>query len=185
MPTLMEPTDLRTMEERLRFLARNRYRIPVERARDVLQEALATFLEVRHRYENEDEHARILVGIFRNKCREYIDRAVRQQKKDKKLKEALVREAQAVSAVPPETTHAGGLLDELVERENGGAILEAINDLRPEAREMFRLIIQEEYSREDLIRHYEVNKNTLDSRLRTYRIELMRQLERRGIRLKK
>lgn len=67
MPTLMEPTDLRTMEERLRFLGRKWYGIPVERGRDVLQEALTTFLEVRHRYENEGEHPRILVGIFRNK----------------------------------------------------------------------------------------------------------------------
>jgi DNA-directed RNA polymerase specialized sigma24 family protein len=48
---------------------------------------------------------------------------------------------------------------------------------------MFRLIVDEGLSRQDLIRLYGLNANTLDSRLRAYREELREILGRRGVRI--
>ena len=54
-------------------------------------------------------------------------------------------------------------------------------DLRPEAREMFRLLVKEEVGRKGLIEHYGLNKNTLDTRLHVFRRELKNLLRKRGL----
>jgi len=135
---------------------------------------------VAHRYPRQDEHRVILVGIFRNKCREHIAQSVRITRALNGLR-AAAQSGEADVGVLAGASPEEGVLHDLVSSESGRLILEAFRELRPKAREMFRLIVDEGYSRQDLIEHYQLNKNTLDSRLRAYREELREILGQRGI----
>ena len=167
------------LDDRLIYFARRWYGLTPSVAEDLVQSALLTMLEVRGRYP-EAEHPHVLLGIFRNKCREHIDRRVRAARRLRTLQAAVHEGSDAPPAVSVDAKAEEGVLDELVQRENGGLILEALAELRPKAREMFRLI-EEGVSREELSRRYGLNKNTLDSRLHTYRKELRTLLARRGV----
>ena len=169
------------LRERLLYLGWRRYRIPQDVSEDLIQSALVTYIEVRDRYPNQDEHPRILVGIFRNKCREHIDRHVRAERKRKALYSSLLSGSAGTTAVATSPSGEDGVVDEIVRREEECLILEALSELRPKAREMFRLIVDEGATRKDLIERFGLNKNTLDSRLHTYRKELRVLLARRGI----
>lgn len=181
MDRALEKAVTARLQERLLYLGWRRYRIPRDVGEDVFQAALVTFIEVRGRYPNQDEHSRILVGIFRNKCREHIDRHVRQEKKRRALHDSVRRGDAGTSILSPNATPEDGVVDELMRREEECLILEALSELRPKAREMFRLIVEEGATRKELIERYGLNKNTLDSRLHTYRKELRALLQRRGI----
>jgi DNA-directed RNA polymerase specialized sigma24 family protein len=146
-----------------------------------VQSSLLTFLEVRGRYPRADEHAKILVGIFRNKCREHIERSVRSARGIQSLRAAAETKGGAVVADASRARIEIGVLHDLVHREEGGRILEALAHLRPQAREMFRLITEEGLSRRELMERFGLNANTLDSRLHTYRREFRQALERRGV----
>lgn len=183
MDRALEQTVTARLQERLLYLGWRRYRIPRDLAEDLFQAALLTYLQVRDRYPNLDEHPRILVGIFRNKCREHIDRHVRQEKKRRALHDSVRRGDAGTSVVAPNPSADDGVVEEIVRREEESLILEALSALRPKAREMFRLIVEEGASRKELIERYGLNKNTLDSRLHTYRKELRKLLEQRGIRV--
>lgn len=165
---------------RLIYLAWRRYRIPRETAEDLVQNALATFLEVRDRYVRVEEHPRVLTGVFRNKCREYIDSRVREQRKFRELACSADARREIPSVAPEGERAAYGVLDQIVKGEEAAIILEALAELRPEAREMFELIVEDGASRKDLIERYGLNKNTLDSRLHVYRRELRALLAQRG-----
>jgi RNA polymerase sigma factor (sigma-70 family) len=175
---VLEGTATGRLVSSLVYLARARFRIRAESSEDLVQSAILTFLEVRHRYPREDEHARILVGIFRNKCREHIERTVRSARGLEAVRAA------ADSKRGPSDSRAtldDGVLRDLVHREEGGRILEALAHLRPQAREMFRLITEEGLTRRELMRRFGLNANTLDSRLHTYRRELREALAKRGV----
>jgi RNA polymerase sigma factor (sigma-70 family) len=167
------------LKSSLLYLARRKFRISRDAAEDLVQSALLTYLEVRHRYPRSEEHARILVGIFRNKCREHIERCVRTARGMHALRSTLATKADRVAAARPESTMAGGVLGEIVQHEDGRRILRALSQLRPQASEMFRLITEEGVSRRELMRRYGLNANTLDSRLHAYRKELRALLDRR------
>ncbi len=171
-------------KERLLYLARRQYRIPADAAEDIVQAAMLTFLQVRERYPREEEHTRILVGIFKNKCREHINADVRRKRGMLVLRAALEAGDAARSPVarsaPSQDT---GVLADLVNQEDGSIILRALGELRAPAREMFRLIIEEGATRTDLVRRLGLNKNTLDSRLHTYRRELRTVLEQLGVKI--
>lgn len=173
-----DPTGIREVERKLHFIARQRYRIPRQEADDLIQATIHTFLEVRNRYPRPEEHAPIIVGIFRNKCREHIERAVRGTRRLDELK----REIQAGTADLPTIRAAregeGGIIEDLIRREEAERILRALALLRPEAREMFRLITEFGFSRKQLIEHFGLNPATLDSRLHSYRNELKKELQR-------
>ncbi len=160
------------LETTLLYLARRKYRIAKDVAADLVQASLLTFLEVKGRYPRSEEHPRIVVGIFRNKCREHIERSVRATRGLNSLKASAESTRAEIPAVRGESTMRGGVLGEIVEREDGRRILEALASLRPQAREMFRLIAEEGVTRKDLMDRLKLNKNTLDSRLHTYRKEL-------------
>lgn len=177
---LLEKGETARLETSLVYLARHKYRIARDQAVDLVQSTLLTFLEVRHRYPKSEEHVRILVGIFRNKCREHIERSVRTTKGLASIRSTAENGIADVSSVRTESTGGGGILDEIVRREDGRLILEALATLRPEAREMLRLIAEEGVSRKELMRRLGLNANTLDSRLHTYRKELKELLKRRG-----
>ncbi len=178
---LMNGQDRDAFEARLMYLAWRWYRIPSDVAEDVLQSALLTYLEVRDRYEDEKEHPVIMVGIFRNKCREYIAQSTRNAKGMRTLQEAAQGDSGQLSSVRPEGTPEDGVLHRLVEQEDGNIILRALSELRPKAREMLRLIAEEGVTRQELIERYGLNKNTLDSRLHAYRKELRNLLRRKGV----
>ena len=179
-PVLGEAVTAR-LRERLLYLGWRRYRIPKDVSEDLVQATLVTYIEVRDRYPNRDEHPRILVGIFRNKCREHIDSHVRAERKRRLLHDSVRRGEVGASILAANPTDETGIVDEIVRREDENLILSALAQLRPQAREMFRLIIDEGATRQDLIERYGLNKNTLDSRLHTYRRELRKFLEQRGI----
>jgi len=168
---------------RLLYLAWRWYRIPRDAAEDIAQSAILTYLQIADRYPATDEHPVILVGIFRNKCREHIAGSVRSQRQLRALRTAAESGKAEVAVVPSGTTDEDGVLSDLVQGEDGRLILEALAALQPKAREMFRLIIEEDYSRQELIEHYGINKNTLDSRLHAYRNQLREILADRGVQI--
>lgn len=175
-----DPTWIREVERKLHFIARERYRIRHQEAVDLIQSTIETFLQVRERYRRAEEHPRIVVGIFRNKCREHIERAVRSGRRVEELR----REIEAGTADLPRIREArrgeGGLIDDMIRREQSAQILNALAALRPEARELFRLITEEGLTRKQLIARLGLNPATFDSRLHTYRKELKRLLEERN-----
>jgi len=169
---LSDTDTFRKIHEKLVYLAWHKYRIRRDFSEDIIQIAITTYCEVKERYAGEENQYGILLGIFNKKCLEHIDRSVREKRKfDKYLRRPEVH--QANPWLDPEGNGASqGILEDLVNREEGRLILSAISNLRPEAREMFRLLVEEEMGRQGLINHYGVNKNTLDSRLHVFRGEL-------------
>jgi RNA polymerase sigma factor (sigma-70 family) len=180
MDDLWDGAEATRLQDTLFYLACRQYRIPRQIAEDLVQAAFLTYLEVRDSYPNVDEHPRILVGIFRNKCREHIGRSVRQARSVRALRTAL-ETRMSVSSTSSADVAEKGLLDEMVNREDKFLILEALGELRPKARELFRLIAEEGVSRKELIQRYGLNKNTLDSRLHSFRREFRNLLARRGL----
>ena len=178
---LSNPSGMRKIREKLTFLAWRKFRIAEQDARDIFQASIATYFEVRHRYSEEENHTGILVGIFNNKCLEHIDRSVREAKKIRNY----VADPDALRDNPRlEPTGRGAAkstLDHVVRREDAEQILNALAELRPEAREMFHLLIEEEVGRQGLIEQYGLNKNTLDTRLHVFRKELRSLLKKRGV----
>jgi DNA-directed RNA polymerase specialized sigma24 family protein len=160
------------IREKLVYLAWHKYRIRRDFSEDIIQIAITTYCEVRGRYSGESNQYGILLGIFNKKCLEHIDRSVRERRR---LEKYLTRpdNTRGNPWLDPEGNGASrGVLDDLVHREEGRLILSAIADLRPEAKEMFRLLVDEEMGRQGLLSHYGLNKNTLDSRLHVFRTEL-------------
>jgi RNA polymerase sigma factor (sigma-70 family) len=166
--------ELARFKSSLMYLARRRYRLSRDVAEDLVQASLLTFVEVRHRYANEAEHPQILVGIFRNKCREHIGHSVRT---NRVLGRALPLHSETLVRSTRDSSGAG-LLDDLVTKEQSHSILYALQNLRPQSREMFRLITEEGLSRKQLMERFGLNANTLDSRLHSYRLELKKLLDR-------
>jgi DNA-directed RNA polymerase specialized sigma24 family protein len=166
---------------RLTNLAWRRYRIPATEAEDVAQTAIATYCEVRARYENETNQVGILYGIFRKKCLEFIDRSVRELRR---LRECC-RTPDAARVNPRLDPEGHGstrpVLEDLIKREDVAIILAALDELRPEAAEMLRLLLAEDVGRQGLLERYDINPNTLDWRLHTYRNEFRKLLRRKGV----
>jgi RNA polymerase sigma factor (sigma-70 family) len=165
------------------YLARRQFRLSRDVAEDLVQAALVTYLEVRHRYPRTEEHLRILVGIFRNKCREHIGRSVRAARDLNRLRRIATVPGTPIPGTRTEQVLEEGVLSELVNREDGRAILQALARLRPQAREMFRLIAEDGLGRKELMSRFGLNANTLDSRLHTYRGELRKFLLERGVKV--
>ena len=183
MPAGLQGEDRVALESRLLYLAWRWYRITSGEAEDILQAALLAYLQVKDRYEKPEEHTVILVGIFRTKCREHLAKLARASRGLRALKQAARAGEADIPVIPPASSSEAGVLAEMVDDEDGRLILEALAQLRPKAREMFELIIDKGASRQDLIEHYGINKNTLDSRLRAYRTELRDILRSRGVRI--
>jgi DNA-directed RNA polymerase specialized sigma24 family protein len=178
---LADVETFRKIREKLAYLAWHKYRIRRDFSEDIIQTAIATYCEVRARYAGEENQYGILLGIFNKKCLEHIDRSVREKRK----LERYLSKSDHVRGNPwldPEGNGASqGVLDDLIHREEGRLILSAISNLRPEAKEMFRLLADEEMGRQGLIDHYGLNKNTLDSRLHVFRGELRSQLRKMDV----
>jgi RNA polymerase sigma factor (sigma-70 family) len=180
MDGVLEKGETARLHTSLVYLARRQYRIARDIAEDLVQAAMVTWLEVKHRYPRAEEHLRILVGIFRNKCREHIGRSVRTARGMESLRSNAISGGPAAATLRAAPATEDGVLSDIVNREDGRLILEALGNLRPQAREMFRLIAEEGLSRKELMERFSLNANTLDSRLHTYRRELRAILDRQG-----
>ena len=180
---LSDPLGFERIHRKLVFLAWCRFRIRRADAEDIAQNAVASYCEVRGRYQDQANHHAILIGIFRKKCLEFIERETRE--KEGRLR--LQRLGSADNPGPmntPDTLRGPALepvVDEIIRRENGKKIQEALGELRPQARELFELLLEEGVGRKGLIDRYGLNKNTLDSRLRTARGEFRRILQSKGV----
>lgn len=178
---LEDPASIERLRGRLVQIAWFRYRIPEAEAADVTQTAFASYLEVRHRYPVPGEHGAILVGIFRKKCLEHIARSVREQRRLKRYCESPDAARQNPWIRPVRAAQAPSVLDELTTRETGRQILDAIARLRPGPRRIASLIAYEGCARQDLLQRFDLNPNTLDSRLHTCRTQLRGLLRKAGV----
>jgi RNA polymerase sigma factor (sigma-70 family) len=178
---LGDSQGLETLAEKLRQLARFRYRIRPADADDVVQTTFATYLEVRHRYADAADQKAILVGIFRKKCLEYIDRSVREQRRLQRYCSTADAARENPWIKPSAPGRAPSVLEDLTHAEDRREILEVLDSLRPASRSLVDMMVHGNMGRAELIAHLGLNKNTLDSRLRTCRIELSNLLRRRAI----
>src|SRR5262245_43770469 len=80
MDRVLETAQAVGLRRTLLYLAKRRFRFSRDVSQDLVQSSIVTYLEVRDRYPRSEEHLRILVGIFRNKCREQVGRSVRAAK---------------------------------------------------------------------------------------------------------
>jgi RNA polymerase sigma factor (sigma-70 family) len=180
-PVLGDSRSVREIGSKLIQLAWFRFRIPAIEAEDVLQNTFAAYLEVRERYAVLAEHRAILVGIFRKKCLEHIERSVREKRR-------LRRYCSTADAVrenpwlrPMSAARVSSVLDDLVRKETRGRILEAIAELQPRSRTLAALIGRKGLGRRELIELFDLNKNTFDSRLHACRTQLRKLLRQRDV----
>jgi RNA polymerase sigma factor (sigma-70 family) len=177
-------TERRAFEkarQRLVYLAWRKYGIAAEDAEDIVQNAVTTYCEVRSRYAEEENQYAILTGIFYKKCLEFIDRSTRDQRQFQSYCHMADAQRECRYLTPEDRRRNGSVLAELVQQEDGQLILSALAEIRPQARELFRLMIEEEFERREMIRHFGVNKNTYDTRLRAARKELRELLSSKGV----
>ncbi len=175
-----EPAAVSELREKLVTIARYKYGLQRTDAQDAFQDAVLTWMEVAERYSGEQEPLRVFLGVFHKKCLELIDRHSRERRKLQKpgkLPEAPNgrRLGSALCGSEPST------LATIVQREEGQQILQALSHLSPEAREVFRLLAEEDVPRQELIELLNLNANTVDSRLRKFRKELRNVLKKLGV----
>lgn len=168
------------VRRRLILIAGFKYRIRECDAEDIAQTAIAAYCEHRLRYQDQLNQMGILIGIFQNKCLEFLEQSTRTVQRLRQMAEEGV--ANGDSPFRPER---GGtsrpVIDQVIRKEDADRISDAIRSLRPEARELFELLLDEDIGRRGLIRQLRLKPNTLDSRLRTARLELRCLLESRGV----
>jgi RNA polymerase sigma factor (sigma-70 family) len=177
----VEPHELEALRGKLIYLAWHSYRIHATDADDVVQASFATYFEIRDRYPRTEDHSAILIGVFRNKCREHIDRVIREQRRHSEYIRKLA--PTTASSVSGPESPGTSVLEDLVREEEGRLILEALSNLRPDARAAFEALLDEDVGRKGLIDRLGLNKNTLDSRLHVYRSELRKLLRQKGLSL--
>ncbi len=73
------------------------------------------------------------------------------------------------------------MIEQVIRREDGNKITDAIRELKPQARELFELLLEEDVGRRGLMERFRVRPNTIDSRLRSARLELRELLKAKGI----
>ncbi len=172
---------------KLVLMAWLRYRVPRAEAEDVAQTAVATYLEVRHRYVDQPNQHAILIGIFRKKCLEFIDGSARERRKLRSYGRRIETRRRRDRLDPRVAKNGRALrkpqpvLEHIIHEEDVDLILGALGEMRPEARDMLTVLIRGENGRKGLIEKYDLNENTLDSRLRVYRKELRQILLQRGV----
>jgi RNA polymerase sigma factor (sigma-70 family) len=169
------------VQRKLVYLAWRKYRIGATDAEDIFQNAVATYYEIKDRFDKSDNETAILVGIFYKKCLEHLDARKRESRRIKSITKNLQESGSSAWFTPENVKENRSILGELIRREDGRRILSAMASLKPESQEMFRLMVEEELGRQEMIRHFGVNKNTYDTRLRAARLELKDALQKKGV----
>ena len=179
--TFSDARSAERLRRQLLQLARARYGIAPDSAEDVVQNALTSYLEVRHRYEAGANSQAILFGIFFKKCLEHIDRACREKRRLNRYCSSPDAARQNPWIRPDAPAEAPGVLNELIRDEEGCRIRAAIDRLRPGSRRLVQMITTRGLGRQGLISDLGINRNTLDSRLHACRNELRGLLARDGV----
>lgn len=177
---LGNPEKFEEVRRRLILIAGFKYRIRECDAEDIAQTALTAYCEHDERYRNETNQMGILVGIFKKKCLEYIDHSTKTTHQLKRI----VQETAGNDDSPFKPERGGTarpVIDQVIRREDGDRIVEALQELKPQARELFELLLEEDVGRNGLMKRYQLKANTLDSRIRSARLELRDILKSRGI----
>lgn len=177
----LSPEEVAALAATMVGVARRQYRLKPFDAEDAAQEAFVTFLQIRNRYPRTAEHPAILVGILKKKCLEHIGAVARDNRRLARYcaKPDAARENAWIR--PRLAGTAPSAIDDVVRAEARALTLDAIRNLKPAARKLTRLITWHDFDRKELIERLELNKNTLDSRLRACRTQLRHLLDRRGL----
>jgi RNA polymerase sigma factor (sigma-70 family) len=180
-PLLEDEIALERIRSMMLALAWRWYRLRPDDAEDVVQSAFVTFLEIRHRYPSGEDHVRILVGVFRKKCLEFLRRSVSDRRR--LLKYCATPEAAAENPWirPGYPASAPSAVEVISRSEDDHGIVAAIGELTPASNRIASLIVDDGMGRGELIEHFGVNPNTLDTRLRACRRELCERLVARGV----
>lgn len=176
-----DPLSAERLRRQLLQLARSRYRIADDAAEDVVQNALTSYLEVRHRYDARSNSQAILFGIFFKKCLEHIDRSTRERRRLSRYCTSSDAARQNPWIRPDAPAQSPGVLSQLIRTEDGHRIRDAIEQLRPGSRRLVQMIGMRGLGRQALLRDLGINSNTLDSRLHACRTELRGLLARDGV----
>jgi RNA polymerase sigma factor (sigma-70 family) len=169
------------LRRQLLQLARSRYGISADAAEDVVQNALTSYLEVRHRYDASSNSQAILFGIFFKKCLEHIDRTCREKRRLHRYCATPDAARQNPWIRPDAPAETPGVLSQLIRNEEGCRIQAAIERLRPASRSLVQMIVTRGLGRQALIQDLGINRNTLDSRLHACRRELRGLLAHDGV----
>jgi len=161
--------------------ARFRYRIGRSDAEDLVQSAVATYLEVGARFADVPSQGALLFGIFRKKCLEHIERSVREKKRLRRMCERSDAARDNPCIHPTRPGQSPSVLESLIHDEDRRHILEAVAALRPTSQQLASLMGDDGMTRQELIQLTRLNHNTLDSRLHVCRAELREQLRERSL----
>ena len=163
---------------RVCFIARARYSILPQDAEDIFHDAVATYLSVHARYDGNDNHYGLLVGIFHKKALEHLgarDRAGRMARR-------FVTRLQSERPVAARGEDPNGTTAEIVVREEDAKLIrDAIDSMHEEGRELLLSLAEGRLSRLEMIERLDINANTFDTRLRALRLKLRRKLLRHGV----
>lgn len=158
--------------------ARTRFGIQLHDAEDVFHEAVLTYLGIHTRYTERDNHFGLLVGIFHKKCLEFLGRVERQGRVTRRM-------AQNLKANKPDVARGedpkGAAVERVIRREDAALIRDAIESLEDESQEILLDLAEGRLTRLEMIDRMGINRNTFDSRLRTLRLRLKRELADSGV----
>lgn len=175
-PTLCDPEAFTRLTEELVARAWRRHGIRRGTAEDLAQAAFIAFWQTHLRYPVAEEHGAILSGIFRHMCLHHVRGAQRERTRLQRYCTDPDRSRENPWLRPPGRADRHGVLEEFARRDARREIVAAIERLSPQSRRIAELITQSGMDRRALIEYFGVNPNTLDSRLRSCRIELRRML---------
>jgi DNA-directed RNA polymerase specialized sigma24 family protein len=178
MAALADEARVKKLQAKVCFLARARYGILPQDAEDIFHDAVATYLVIRNRYGSKDNHFGLLVGIFHKKALEFLDVRDRQGRIAKRFVNRL-------RAARPDVARGEdpyGTADErIIRSEEAGLIQEVVAELPEEWREVLLAIAEKRETRLSVIERMQMNRNTFDTRVRRWRLELKKKLLDSGI----
>ena len=172
--------ERRTLELKSKVCAnaRSRFGIQLHDAEDIFHEAVLTYLGIHVRYTERDNHFGLLVGIFHKKCLEFLGRLERQGRVTRRMAANLQANQPFVARGEDPK---GPAVERVIRREDAAIIRDAIDALEDESQEILLDLAEGRVSRLELIDRLGINRNTFDSRLRSLRLRLKRDLAESGI----
>lgn len=158
--------------------ARSRFGIQLHDAEDIFHEAVLTYLGIHSRYGQRDNHFGLLVGIFHKKCLEFLGRVERRGRVNRRMAANLQANQPFVARGEDPK---GPAVERVIRREDAALIRDAIHSLEDESQEILLDLAEGRVSRLEMIDRMGINRNTFDSRLRSLRLRLKRELAENGV----
>jgi len=172
--------EKRTLELKGKVCAngRSRYGLQLHDAEDIFHDAVLTYLGIHTRFTDKDNHFGLLVGIFHKKALEFLGREDRQSRVARRFVSRLQANKPAIARGEDPK---GAAVERVIRHEDAELIRDAIGGLEEEHQELLLDLAEGRVSRLEMIDRLGINRNTFDSRLRTLRLRLKRQLEESGV----